>query len=86
MEPDKEAPPIFSLAVKVMAQMGALLILIIGGAVGLGLLLDQSFGTKPVFIIILLLASIPVTLWTIYRYSLYQSRHNLSSHKEDQLQ
>ena len=62
------------LAVKVIAQVGVLLVLIIGGSVLLGLLLDSLLGTKPAFIFILLLASIPATLWTIYRYALYQTK------------
>ena len=86
MEPNKDTTPVVLLAVKVIAQMGALLVLIVGGAVLLGLLLDQLLGTKPVFIFVLLLASIPLTLWTIYRYSYHQSRQNLSSQKEDNTQ
>jgi F0F1-type ATP synthase assembly protein I len=85
MEPNEGSPVMFRLAVKVLAQMGVLLVLIIGGAAVIGWLLDRLLGTKPIFIIVLLLASIPVTIWTIYRYSIHQSRHNLSSHKEDKL-
>ena len=62
-----------------------LLVLIIGGSVLLGLLLDSVLGTKPAFIFILLLASIPVTLWVIYRYSVYQSKRIMSSQKEDNI-
>ena len=86
MEPNSNSTPVVLLAVKVIAQMGALLVLIVGGAVLLGLLLDQLLGTKPIFIFVLLLASIPLTLWSIYRYSLYQSRRILSSQKEDNIQ
>ena len=86
MEPNDAPTPVVLLAVKVIAQMGVLLVLIVGGAVLLGLLLDQLLGTKPVFIFVLMLASIPLTLWTIYRYSFYQSRQILSSQKEDNIQ
>ena len=86
MEPNNDPASVVLLAVKVIAQMGALLVLIVGGAVLLGLLLDQLFGTKPVFIFVLMLASIPLSLWTIYRYSFYQSRQLLSSQKEDNIQ
>jgi len=74
------------LAVKVMAQLGAVLVGIVGGAVLLGLLLDAVLGTKPAFIFILLIGSIPLTLWTIYRYTQHQTKQILASQKEDELQ
>ena len=86
MKSDNDTNAIVLLAVKVIAQVGALLVIIIGGSVLLGLLLDQLLGTKPIFIFTLLLGSIPVTLWIIYRYSLHQSKHILSSQKEDNIQ
>jgi F0F1-type ATP synthase assembly protein I len=74
------------LAVKVIAQLGAVLVVIVGGAVLLGLLLDELLGTKPAFIFVLLLASIPLSLWTIYRYTTHQTKQILASQKEDKLQ
>ena len=47
MKPVKEATPIYLFAVNVAAQVGCLLILIVGGGVLLGLLLDQLLGTRP---------------------------------------
>jgi F0F1-type ATP synthase assembly protein I len=85
MAPENEKTPVTMLAMKVLAQMGVMLVLIIGGSVLLGLLLDSVLGTKPAFIFILLLASIPVTLWVIYRYSVYQSKRIMSSQKEDNI-
>jgi F0F1-type ATP synthase assembly protein I len=86
MKPDNDTNAVVLLAVKVIAQLGAFMVFVIGGAVLLGLLLDQLLGTKPIFIFTLLLGSIPVTLWIIYRYSLRQSKHILSSQKEDDIQ
>jgi F0F1-type ATP synthase assembly protein I len=86
MKSDNDTNAVVLLAVKVIAQMGALLVAIIGGAVLLGILLDQLLGTKPIFIFTLLLGSIPLTLWIIYRYSLRQSKQILSSQKEDNIQ
>lgn len=74
------------LAVKVIAQIGILLVVIVGGAVLVGLLLDELLGTKPAFIFVLLLGSIPLTLWTIYRYTQHQTKQILASQKEDKLQ
>lgn len=73
------------VAIKVIAQMGTLLVLIVGGSVGIGLLLDHLLGTRPIFIAVLILASVPVTLWTIYRYSLYQAKRISSSQKEEKI-
>jgi F0F1-type ATP synthase assembly protein I len=85
MKSDNQNSSVTMLAFRVMAQMGVLLVLIIGGSVLLGLLLDSLLGTRPAFIFILLLGSIPVTLWTIYRYALHQSKQILDSQKEDDI-
>jgi F0F1-type ATP synthase assembly protein I len=85
MKSDDQRAALMLLAIKVIAQVGTLLIIIVGGAVGIGLLLDQLLGTRPIFIVVLILASIPVTLWTIYRYSLYQSKQISSAQKEDDI-
>ena len=83
---DDDTPSVTMLAVKVIAQLGALLVLIVGGAVLLGLLLDALLGTKPAIMFILLLGSIPLTLWTIYRYTQQQTKQILASQKEDKPQ
>ncbi len=85
MKPVKEATPIYLFAVNVAAQVGCLLILIVGGGVLLGLLLDQLLGTRPLFIFLVLLVSIPLNLWAIYRYTLYQTKRLQASQKEDNI-
>ena len=86
MEPNKDTTPVMLLAFKVIAQMGALIVAIVGGSLVLGLLLDQVLGTKPLFIASLILGSVPVTLWVIYRYARHQSEHILAAQKEDNIQ
>jgi F0F1-type ATP synthase assembly protein I len=54
--------------------VGCLLVASAGGSVVLGLLIDQLLGTKPLFLFLLLLGSIPLNLWMIYRYTVYKSR------------
>jgi F0F1-type ATP synthase assembly protein I len=85
MNSDDQRTGLMLVAIKVIAQMGTLLVLIVGGSVGIGLLLDHLLGTKPIFITVLILASVPVTLWTIYRYSLYQAKRISSSQKEEKI-
>lgn len=50
-----------------LGQVGCLTILVIGVALAAGLWLDQQFGTKPVFTLVLVLGSIPVTLILMVR-------------------
>ncbi len=85
MNSDDQRTGLMLVAIRVIAQMGTLLVLIVGGSVGIGLLLDHLLGTKPIFITVLILASVPVTLWTIYRYSLYQAKRISSSQKEEKI-
>ncbi len=82
-EPGPDKAPVLLLGAKVIAQVGALLVLIAGGAVLGGLALDAALGTKPLFIFILLLGSIPLSLWAIYRYSQHQARLILAAQKEE---
>ena len=81
--PGSERSGVLLLGAKVIAQVGALLVLIAGGAVLGGLALDEALGTKPLFIFILLLGSIPLSLWAIYRYSRHQARLILAAEKEE---
>jgi F0F1-type ATP synthase assembly protein I len=75
----------YLLATGVAAQVGCLMVVTIGIALGLGLLADRVLGTKPVFFLILLLGSIPLNLWLIYRYTLHRARKIQASsmQKED---
>ena len=81
--PEAERGPLLLLGAKVIAQVGALLVAIAGGAVLLGLALDEALGTKPLFVFVLLLGSIPLSLWAIYRYSQHQARLILAAQKEE---
>lgn len=85
-EAGPERGAVLLLGAKVIAQVGALLVLIAGGAVLLGLGLDEALGTKPLFIFVLLLGSIPLSLWAIYRYSQHQARLILAAQKEEEQQ
>ncbi len=51
----------------VVGQVGCLTLLIIAVALAAGLWLDSQFGTKPILTVVLLLASVPVTLFLMFR-------------------
>jgi F0F1-type ATP synthase assembly protein I len=86
MKPEKNVAATYLFAAGVAGQIGCILTLIVGGAVILGLLLDRVLGTKSLFIFLLLLGSIPLNLWAIYRFTLYQTKRlHASSQKEDKL-
>ncbi len=51
----------------VLGQVGCLTLLIILAALVAGLWLDNQFHTRPLFVLILVLASIPVTLVLMFR-------------------
>jgi len=86
MKPENNPVPFYLTAAGAAGEVGCLLVLSAGGSVVLGLLLDRLLGTKPLFIFLLLLASIPLNLWMIYRYTLYKTRRlqaSSTSTKED---
>ena len=75
MKPDNKPPVSFYMvAAGVAAQVGCLVTGIVGGSLGLGLLLDRVLNTRPIFIFLLLLGSIPLNLWLIYKYTIYRTK------------
>jgi F0F1-type ATP synthase assembly protein I len=59
-----------SLLAGIIGQVGCITIIIVGLALGAGLLLDRFLGTEPIFTILLMVGSVPVTLYIIVRVSL----------------
>lgn len=51
----------------ILGQVGCLTLIIIAGALVAGLWLDSYFDTRPLFTLILVLASVPVTLYLMVR-------------------
>lgn len=51
----------------IIGQVGCLTILIIAIALGAGLWLDNQFQTRPIFTLVLVLASVPVTLFIMFK-------------------
>jgi F0F1-type ATP synthase assembly protein I len=87
MKLGKDPATVYLFAAGVAGQVGCLLTVIVGGSVLLGLFLDNVLGTGRLFIFLLLVISIPLNLWAIYRYTLYQSKRlqAASQKKEDSI-
>ena len=51
-------------------QVGFITLAIVVGALLLGLWADNNLGTRPLFLIVSLLASVPVTLFVMFRVAL----------------
>ena len=66
----KNARASLQLAFSVLAQIGALTLGVIVVALVAGLLLDKALSTRPLFTILLIVASFPVSLFVIYRVAL----------------
>jgi F0F1-type ATP synthase assembly protein I len=63
-----QAKPAFAVALLgVIGAVGCLTLGIIGTAIFAGLWLDNQFHTRPLFAIVLVLASMPVTLFLMFR-------------------
>lgn len=78
-EPDqKRRNMVNTLLIVVIGQVGCLTLAVILASVFGGLWLDNQFGTKPVFTLVLLFAGIPLSVFLM----LYVSRKALARLKE----
>lgn len=57
-----------------VSQVGCVIVIIVIGALALGLLLDKLLGTKPVLTLVLVLGSIPISLFSVVRIALSAAR------------
>ena len=67
-----------TLLIVMIGQVGCLTLVIIFASVFLGLWLDETFGTKPVFTLVLLFAGIPLSVLVM----LFVARRTLARLKE----
>ncbi len=58
------------LMATVVGQVGCITVLIIGVALGAGLLLDKFLGTQAIFTVLFMVGSVPFALYVIVRISL----------------
>jgi len=69
-----------------VAQIGCLTVVIILGALALGLWLDSRFDTRPWFTLGLVLASIPVSLIALVRVALATARRAQPPRREEEME
>ncbi len=71
----------------IAGQVGCLTLVIIAGALLLGLWLDAQFNSRPLLTLILLVVSVPVSLGTMFivvRQAVKRIKTNVSAQKSDQ--
>ena len=68
-----------TLLIVMIGQVGCLTLIIILASVFVGLWLDNTFGTKPVFTLVLLFAGIPISVFVM----LFVARRTLARLKEN---
>ena len=59
-----------SLLAGVVGQVGCLTVILIGVALGAGIFLDYFLESRPIFTILFMVGSVPITLYLIVRVSL----------------
>ena len=74
MKPDNNPLSAYGLVAGVVGQVGCLILLVILGTMLLGFGLDEALGTKPAFMFVMLLVSVPLSIWTIYAYTRYKAK------------
>ena len=74
MKPDKHPLSTYGLVAGVVGQVGCLLLLVIPGTMLIGFALDEALRTRPAFMFIMLLVSVPLSTLTIYAYTRYKAK------------
>lgn len=59
-----------ALLAGVIGQVGCVVVIIIGLALGAGILLDRFLGTRAIFTVLLMVGSVPVALYITVRVSM----------------
>ena len=87
MKPDNNPLTTYGLVAGVVGQVGCMILLVILGTLLLGLALDEAFGTRPTFLFIMLLASIPISTAAIFFYTRYKAKqlHGSTRKKEEDI-
>lgn len=77
----------YGLVAGVVGQVGCLVLLVILGTILLGLVLDEALGTRPTFIFVMLLVSVPLNLAVLYFYTRHKARQlqGIARQKEEDI-
>lgn len=82
MKPNNNPLSTYGLVAGVVGQVGCLVLLVILGTILLGLALDEALGTRPTFIFVMLLASVPINLAVLFFYTRHKARQLQSAAKQ----
>jgi F0F1-type ATP synthase assembly protein I len=87
MKPDNNPLSTYGIVAGVVGQAGCLILLVVLGSMLVGFVLDQIFGTKPTFLFVSLLVSLPVTIAVIFLYTRYKTKElqDISNQKEEDI-
>ena len=75
-----------ALLAGIVGQIGCITVIIIALALGAGVLLDRFLDTRPIFTILFLVGSVPVTLFVTVRVSLMaaaRAQRNAAKKKQE---
>ena len=82
MKPNSNPLSTYGMVAGVVGQVGCLVLLVILGTVLLGLALDEAFGTRPTFVFVMLLVSVPINLASLFFYTRYKTKQLQSAAKQ----
>jgi len=87
MKPDNKPPSTYGIVFGVVGQAGCLILLAVLGSMLVGIVLDQILGTKPTFLFVSLLVSVPITISVIFLYTRYKTNElqDTSNQKEEDI-
>jgi hypothetical protein len=85
--PNSGQPNVALVAASILAQVGCFTLFVVALAIGGGLWLDTQLDTKPLFTVIFVLASVPVTFYFLIRFVLRgTSRLQVNSNLKSELE
>ena len=87
MKPSNNPLSTYGLVAGVVGQVGCLVLLVILGTILLGLALDEALGTRPTFILVMLVISVPLNLAVLFLYTRHKARQlqSAASKKEEDI-
>ena len=87
MKRDNHPLSTYGLVAGVVGQVGCLVLLVILATILLGLALDEALGTRPTFILVMLVISVPLNLAVLYLYTRHKARQlqGAASKKEEDI-
>jgi F0F1-type ATP synthase assembly protein I len=85
MDGEKQQKPtvpvlIDTTAIKVLTQVGCITFVIGAIAIFGGLWLDNQLGTRPWITVVLVMISMPIVMWIIYKITITKTRHLTVNH------